>query len=37
MNTPLSRRAFLQVSTSALGGLLVGAHWPTRTRAASVS
>ena len=35
MSAVLSRRTFLQVSSSALGGLLIGAHWPTRARAAS--
>jgi isoquinoline 1-oxidoreductase beta subunit len=28
VNAVLSRRTFLQVSSTALGGLLVGAHWP---------
>ncbi|HSC06244.1 MAG TPA: molybdopterin cofactor-binding domain-containing protein, partial [Steroidobacteraceae bacterium] len=28
MSAVLSRRTFLQVSSTALGGLLVGAHWP---------
>jgi isoquinoline 1-oxidoreductase beta subunit len=31
----LSRRAFLQVSSTALGGLLVSAHWPARAQRAS--
>ena len=33
MSAVLSRRAFLQVSSTALGGLLVAAHWPARVHA----
>jgi isoquinoline 1-oxidoreductase beta subunit len=33
MNAVLSRRSFLQVSTTALGGLLVASHWPAQARA----
>lgn len=33
MSAVLSRRAFLQVSSTALGGLLVAAHWPARVQA----
>src|ERR1700752_452855 len=33
MSAVLSRRTFLQVSTTALGGLLVAAHWPARVQA----
>lgn len=32
MNAQLSRRTFLQVTSTALGGLLVGAHWPARAQ-----
>ncbi len=35
MNAVLSRRTFLQVSSTALGGLLVGAHWPARAQQAA--
>ena len=35
MNAVLSRRSFLQVSSTALGGLLVGAHWPALAQRAS--
>jgi isoquinoline 1-oxidoreductase beta subunit len=31
----LSRRTFLQVSSTALGGLLVGAHWPAHAQRVS--
>jgi isoquinoline 1-oxidoreductase beta subunit len=35
MSAVLSRRTFMQVSSTALGGLLVGAHWPALAQRAS--
>ena len=34
MSAVLSRRTFLQISSTALGGLLVGAHWSARAQGA---
>jgi isoquinoline 1-oxidoreductase beta subunit len=33
MSAVLSRRSFLQISSTALGGLLVATHWPARLQA----